>query len=316
MTQLVIGDAPLTIDEVIAVARGGAEVTPRRGRARAHRGGLRRRRRRHRARAGRLRRHHRLRPAGDHAHPRGQGPRAAGEPRAQPRGRARRAALARGRARRDDHPPEHDGARPLRRQALGGRAPGRVHQRRHRPVGAVAGLARRLRRPRPVRAPRAGDDGRGRAADRGREARAERACPAGRRARARLARGQRGPQPPQRHPVHGRHRLHARRRRRGAPRLGRPHRRDEPRGPARLRRPVPGAHPGAASHPRPAGDGGQRPPRDRRERHHAQPPQLRQGAGRLLAALHPAGARRVPRRARVAAARGRASRSTRSPTTR
>ena len=135
-------------------------------------------------------------------------------------------------------------------------------------------------------------------------ARAERACAAGRRARASRARGQRGPQPAERHPVHGRHRLPRGGRRRGAPGLRRPHRRDEPGGPARLRRPLPGAHPGAAAHPRPAHDGPPGARRHRGQRDHAQPPQLRQGAGRLLAALHPAGARRLPRRPALAA-RGR-----------
>ena len=316
MTKLVIGDAPLTIDEVIAVARGGAEVTlgaPARERIQA-------------AYAvvadviareqvaygvttgfGLLATTHipvdkvqELQQNLVRSHAVGLG-----APLSREVVRAamtiRLNTMARG----------HSGVR-----LSGGRAPGRVHQRRHHPVGAVARLAGRLRRPRPVRAPRARDDGRGRAADGGRAARAERACPAGRRARAPLARSQRGPQPPERHPVHGRHRLHAGRRRRGAPGLRRPDRRDEPGGPARLRRPLRGAHPGAASHPRPAGHGGQRPPRDRRERDHAQPPELRQGAGRLLAALHPAGARRLPRRARLAAARRSASRSTPSPTTR
>ena len=135
--------------------------------------------------AGRLRRDHRLRPARHHAHPRR--PRCtscrrtwcAATPSAWAcRSRARSCAprmtirlntMARG----------HSGV--ARR---GGRVRRRDAQRRPRPVGAVARLARRLRRPRPVRAPRACDDGRGRAARAGRRARAGRACPAGRGARA------------------------------------------------------------------------------------------------------------------------------------
>ena len=114
---------------------------------------------RHRARAGRLRRDDRLRPARDHAHPRGQGARAAGEPGAQRRRRAGDAALARGRARGDDDPPEHDGAWA---SASGSRRPSTLlawRQRRHRAVGAVAGLAGASGDLAAVRAPRTGADG-------------------------------------------------------------------------------------------------------------------------------------------------------------
>ncbi len=58
-----------------------------------------------------------------------------------------------------------------------------------------------------------------------------------------------------------------------------------------LLRPIPGQlHTAVAGAPRHGG-----------QRDHAQPPQLRQGPGCLLAALHPAGARRLPRRAALAA---------------
>src|SRR5665647_1486738 len=121
VTGIVIGDAPLTIADVVAVARG-----PRRDR------------RSHRRRAGRLWRDHRLRPAGHHAHPGRQGPRAPGEPGAQPRRGRGRALVSRGRARRHDHPAQHYGSRSFGRARAGRRPPRRLHQRRPRALGAVA----------------------------------------------------------------------------------------------------------------------------------------------------------------------------------
>ena len=162
----------------------------------------------------------------------------------------------------------------------------RAAQRRHHPAGARARLARRQWRPRPAGPRRPGPDRRGRAG------RATPPPPGSRRSRS----GPRRASPSSTAPTgcsacscwrwptwtsgpHGRHR-----------------RRHERRGAARhrpgLRR---GPH-GAAPAPRPDRVGRQPAPAARRQRHRRQPPHRRPpGAGRLLVALRPAGARRGPR---------------------
>ena len=140
-------------------------------------------------------------------------------------------------------------------------------QPRPRALGPVARLARRERRPGALGAPRAGDDGRGRAAQPdGERLRPPAAVCSSRACTPARARGQRRSRASQRHAVHGRDRLPGGRRRRGAARLGRPHRRHEHRGPARLGRPLLGPHPAAAPHPRPAALGAPRAPRHRGQR--------------------------------------------------
>ena len=67
------------------------------------------------------------------------------------------------------------------------------------------------------------------------------------------------------------------------------------------------AYPAAAADPRPAAQRRQCARRLRLEPDHPEPPELRQGAGRLLDPLHPPGARRLPRRLALAA-RGRRDR--------
>ncbi len=120
MTQVVIGDAPLTIEEVIAVARGGAEVSlgaAARERIEAAHDVI---AARHRRGAGRLRRHHRAS--------------ACSRPRTSPCDKVQELQenLVRSHAvglgeplsrevvrAAHDHPPQHHGARPLGRPALG-----------------------------------------------------------------------------------------------------------------------------------------------------------------------------------------------------
>ena len=130
-----------------------------------------------------------------------------------------------------------------------------------------------------------------------------------------VARGEGGPRAHQRHPVHGVARRARGPRRRAIVRPRRRRRSHEPRGAQGLEQPVRSAPAGRASASG-AGQGRRQPAQaPRRQRHRREPPRLRQGAGRLLAPLHAAGARRLARRARLRRARSSRSRSTASPTT-
>ena len=256
MDQLIIGERPLTIADITDVARRGRTVglgPAARERLAAARAVVERILAEDRVVYGVTTGFGLLATTRIPARP---GAQAAAQPHPQPRRGRRRAAAARRRAGGHAAAHQHDRQGLLGRAHRGARDALRAAQRRPRALGAVARLAGRVGRPRPLGPPRARHAGRGRVPDRRGRARAgrPRACRGGH--RADHARGQRGPLAAQRHAVHGGHRLPRRDRRRGAARFGRRHRRHEPRGPARLggalrgAHPAPAAHPGAAAHRR------------------------------------------------------------------
>ena len=136
------------------------------------------------------------------------------------------------------------------------------------------------------------------------------------RPRADRARGEGGAVARQRHAVHGRH-GRARPRPRPPARARRGHRLLAlPRGAPGIADELPPAGARAEAAPRPAGVRRQHPRAARRLGDHRVPPVVRQGAGRVLAPLRAAGARRLARPARLRRLHGRRSSSTPQPTIR
>ena len=183
----------LTLADVVAVARGAAVEFPddgagaRGGRPRGGRAGR-------RVGRDRLRRHHRVRLARRRADRSVAGRRAPTRDRAIARDRRRATALPRGGAGDAPAARARAGARPLGRAPADRRPHGRDAEPRPDPVGAGAGLARRLGRPRAAREPGAAADRAGRAPD-GRTGPSRRArrspSPDSRRSRWRRRRGSR-----------------------------------------------------------------------------------------------------------------------------
>ena len=261
-----------------------------------------------------LRRQHRLRPLRLAVDPAGAGGGAPAAPAAQPRLRGRRAVSGRGRARGDA------AARERAREGLLGRArrDGRAaveclnrgvlpHVPARGSVGASGDLAPLAHLALPlVGEGQAWVDGERSAGRRG----ARRGW-----ARADPPRGEGRALADQRDAVHGRDGRARARPRPAARAHRRPRVRALARGAAGLAHELPSGDPRGAAAARPARLGRERPPAARGLGDHRVPPLVRQGAGRLLAALRAAGARRQPRPARLRRGdgRGRAERRDRQP---
>ena len=251
-----------------------------------------------------LRRQYRLRPLRLALDPRGAHRGAPASPPAQPRLRGRRAVPGRDRPRGDAAARERTG------EGLLGRAPGhrraarRVPQPRRAAARAEPRLRRRQRRPGAAGASRAAADRRGRGHVRGGAPLGRRGPGAGRPG-ARAAAGEGRALARQRHAVHGRLRR-ARRDPRRPDREDRRHRlRALARGAPGLAHELPAADSRAAAAEGPVGLGCERAPAARGLGDQRVASLVRPGAGRLLAPLRAAGARRFARPARLRAADGR-----------
>ena len=234
---------------------------------------------------------------------------------AKPCLRGRRAVSGRDRPRGDGAPGQRAREGALRRSARARRAAARLS----RPRGAARRAEPRLggceRRPRTTRASRSAARRRGRGLVRRRPA------PRPRGARTRWApagnpSGEGGAVTRERHPVHGRVRGARARSRAAARQDGRHRLRGVARGAAGVANELYPTGARVAPAARPAGLGGERPGAARGFGDQRGAPLVRQGAGRLLAALRAAGARGHPRPARLRRLHGlgRAERGDRQPT--
>ena len=284
----------LTVDDVWAVAVEGAPAAladAAREKMRAARELV--ERAAHGSQRAHVRRQHRLRPLRLAVDPRGADRGAPAAAAAQPRVRRRRAVPGRDRARGDAAARERAREGLLGRARRDGRAAARVPQPRR-----AAARARAAARSARAAISRRSRTSRCRSSARARRASTASGCRAARRSRASglepigLA-GEGGPLARQRHAVHGGVRRARRSCARGGSR-GRPTSRARSRSRrcrARARASCPQIH---ALRPLrgPARLGGERPPAARGLGDHRGAPLVRQGAGRLLAALRAAGARR------------------------
>ena len=258
---------------------------------------------------------HRLRALRLRVDPARAGGRAPASAPSQPRLRRRRAVPGRRRARRDAAPREHPRQGLLRRAGGDGRAARHGTHRRPRPACPVPWLGGGERRSRTARASRAPAGRRG-GGDPRRRAPPGSGCPARGRSRADRPGGEGRALAHQRDAVHDRDgsaRPHAG----TTPRARRRHRlRDVARGAPGHTDELPSVDPRCPTAPGPDTQrrDASRAPRRLRDRRVA--PLVRQGPGRLLAALRTPGARRQPRSPRLRRAHRRRSSSTRPPTTR